>query len=265
MTTFLQQICADKRLHIEASKANVSLAELEEQAANIPPPLDFALALRAASSGDGFGLIAEIKRGSPSKGIIRTNFDPASHAKAYEAGGATCLSVLTDTPYFHGDDSHLRAVRAACSLPILRKDFMLDTYQVLEARAMGADCILIIMAAVSDAEAVELEAAAHALGMAALIETHTESEVERALTHLKSPLIGINNRDLHTFEISLTTTETLAPLVPQDRIIICESGIRTNADIQRMGNVGARCFLVGESLLVQSDLTAATKTLLEGC
>lgn len=264
MTTLLQQICADKRLHIAASKTHISLGELEHKANAVAPPLDFVGALRAASKANGFGLIAEIKRGSPSRGIIRENFDPASHAKAYEAGGATCLSVLTDIPYFHGEDSHLLAVRGSCSLPILRKDFMLDPYQVIEARAMGADCILIVMAAVSDNEAAELETTAHALGMAVLIETHTESEVERALTHLQSPLIGINNRDLHTFETDLKTTESLAPLIPDDRIIVCESGISTHGDIQRMADVRARCFLVGESLLTQEDLTTATEKLLRG-
>ena len=260
MSDILARICADKRTHVARQKAARSHAAIEEAAKAEPAPRGFARALENASRA-GFGLIAEIKRASPSRGLIRADFDPATLARAYQAGGAACLSVLTDTPYFQGEDAHLRAARAAVPLPALRKDFMLDPYQIAEARALGADCVLLIMAALDDGEARELEAAALTYGMDVLVEVHDDAELDRALA-LKARLIGINNRNLKTLAVDVATTERLAPRVPKDRIVVCESGLKTHDDLVRMARVGARCFLVGESLMAQADVTAATRALL---
>lgn len=258
--TILEKIKAYKLDEIAADKAAVPLEELEAMAAAAGPVRPFADALLQASI-ENYGLIAEIKKASPSKGLIRGDFDPAALAAAYAAGGATCLSVLTDTPSFQGAKQFLIDARAACDLPVLRKDFMYDTYQVVEARSMGTDCILIIMASVSDTQAAELEDAATHYGMDALIETHNAEEVERALM-LKSRMIGMNNRDLNTFETSLDTTRTLSKQIPGERMIICESGLNTAEDLADMARYGARCFLVGESLMRQEDVALATRTLL---
>ncbi len=261
MSDILARICADKRAEVARRKAEVSEAALGASLAAAPPIRGFAAALRRRIAVGGHGLIAEIKKASPSAGLIRADFDPAALARAYQAGGAACLSVLTDAPYFQGSDADLRAARAAVQLPVLRKDFILDPYQVLESRVIGADCVLLIMAALPDALARELAAAAAEFGLDVLAEIHDAGELERAL-RLDAALIGINNRNLKTLSVDLETTGQLAPRVPADRIIVAESGIRGADDLARLAAAGARCFLVGETLMRQPDVAAATRALL---
>lgn len=261
MTDKLTQICATKREEVTARKASTPVADLHALALAQTPPRGFRRALDAKVDGGGYGLIAEVKKASPSKGLIRADFDPPAHARAYEAGGAACLSVLTDAPYFQGHEDYLIAARAAVSLPVIRKDFMVDPWQVLESRAIGADAILIIVAALSDGQMQEIEDAALGLGMDALVEVHDADELERAL-ELKSRLIGVNNRNLKDFTVDFARTYELVGLAPEGCTFVAESGLGSRADLDAMAAHGVNCFLIGESLMRQSDVEAATRALL---
>jgi indole-3-glycerol phosphate synthase len=261
MSDALDRIVADKRKHVAARKQVRPLADVEADARSAGPPRGFVAALRAAIADNRYGLIAEIKKASPSKGLIRADFDPPSLARAYERGGAACLSVLTDEPYFQGSDEFLVQARAAAALPALRKDFMIDPYQVAEARALGADCILLIMACLTDKLAAQLAELAHRWGMDVLVEVHDAPELERALL-IESDMIGRNNRNLKTLTVDLATTEQLARRVPDDRLLVAESGLGSPADLVRMEKAGARAFLIGESFMRQPDVEAAVRAML---
>ncbi len=259
----LMRICADTREEVGRRRAATPIETMRARAEAADPPRGFGRALMETTSAGRFALIAEIKKASPSGGLIRPDFDPAALAAAYRAGGATCLSVLTDAPHFQGSPEHLRGARAATDLPVLRKDFILDPWQVYESRAMGADCILLIMAALGDTEAIELENIARTLDLDVLVEVHDAAELDRALG-LQTKLLGVNNRNLKTLQIDLNTTVELAPHVPPDRFLIGESGLRSHADLERLAALGVHCFLVGEHLMRQPDVTRACRALLEG-
>jgi len=261
MSDVLARICDGKRKEVERARDTRPLRDLERAARSASPPRGFISALERSVAAGRYGLIAEIKKASPSAGLIRLDFDPPSLARAYAEGGATCLSVLTDGPDFQGEAAHLTAAREACALPVLRKDFIVDPYQIVEARAMGADCILLIMAALSDAEASALESLARGWGLDVLVEVHNREELERAL-RLKTRLVGINNRNLKTLKTHIATTEALAGLVDKDRLVVSESGLAAPADLARMQRAGVSCFLIGEALMRQSDVAAATAKLL---
>jgi len=261
MSDTLARIVDDKRRHVATCKERRSQAECERMASAAEPPRGFAKALKAAIAAGRYGLIAEIKKASPSKGLIRPDFDPPSLARSYERGGATCLSILTDEPYFQGKDEFLTQARAAVKLPTLRKDFMIDPYQVVEARALGADCILLIMACLDDQLAAELARLAHLYGMDVLVEVHDGDELERAL-QIDGDLVGVNNRNLKTLAVDLATTEQLAPKVPKDRVLVAESGLGSPADLARMSKVGASAFLIGESFMRKPDVEAAVREIL---
>ncbi len=262
MTDILERICAEKRELVKKRKAQTPLAVLEAAAQGAVAPRGFLKALKARLGRGQYGLIAEIKRASPSAGLIRPDFDPVKLAQAYEKGGAACLSVLTDRPHFQGDDRFIGLARGATQLPVLRKDFLVDPYQIVESRALGADAVLVILAALPMAMAVELEDLAMRLGMDVLVEVHDEAELDRALKHLKSPLMGINNRNLKTLAVDIETAARLAPRLPPGRLAVAESGLSTPADLARMAAAGARLFLIGEALMRQPDVEAATRSLL---
>ena len=258
MNDILSQICKDKLAHVSACKKQRSVESIEFAAKKASPPRGFTARLNSAVKAGFYGLIAEIKKASPSKGIICDEFYPASIAKGYEAGGATCLSILTDVPYFQGSDIDLKEARSNISLPVLRKDFMIDPYQIIESRALGADCVLLIMAILDDIQAKELKDTATSLGIDVLVEVHNSNELDRALK-LETPLIGINNRNLKTFEVDLKMTESLIPYIPEDRTIISESGISGPIDMARLSKVGANCFLIGEALMRSNKIEAVTR------
>jgi indole-3-glycerol phosphate synthase len=260
VSDILARICADKRSFVAERKRALPLATLEARASAAAPTRGFHERLRRQALAQGYALICEIKKASPSKGLIRADFNPVELARAYAKGGATCLSVLTDEPWFQGRDDDLREARSAVELPVLRKDFMLEPYQIVESRAIGADCVLLIMAALDDTQAAELEDLAWSLGLDVLIEVHDAPELDRAL-RLRSPLLGINNRNLKTLKVDLATTEALAEMIPAERFLVAESGLNSRADLARMTAVGAKAFLIGESLMRQEDVAAATRRL----
>jgi indole-3-glycerol phosphate synthase len=262
MTNFLTKICDYKKEHIVKKKQAFPANKLELSISKNVPPRGFIRSLKLKIDAGKYGLIAELKKASPSKGIIRENFEPTELATQYKSGGACCLSVLTDAKFFQGKDFYLKLIHETVSLPILRKDFILDPYQVLESRALGADCILLIMAALSDNQAIELEDAACLLGLDVLLEVHNETELERAFK-LKSKLIGINNRNLKTLKVDISMTEDLAPKVPFDYILVSESGLYTKSDLARMASVGANCFLIGEAFMRQENVELAVKSMLD--